>query len=298
MCFKENTFNIINKTFFIINFTLPLLYLIYFLFIKEIKRKRKKRSHKKIGFYLVALIIFIVIYFFRGEILKVDICKSKDNNEITTTTTKAIPAINSENYYGKTSKGYIIEKIDDVFYIDDYLIVNKTYSLSKEYIPKDTNIKVTNDLCILCIDNTAYDNWKIMKNDAAAIGLEIKIVSGYRSYNYQKNLYDGNVIKDGKNLTDTYSARPGHSEHQTGLSFDINSTDDSFAATNEGKWLNENAYLYGYIIRYPKGKEHITGYQYEPWHLRYVGKKLAKILYNNGEWITMEEYFGIDSKYK
>jgi D-alanyl-D-alanine carboxypeptidase len=96
---------------------------------------------------------------------------------------------------------------------------------------------------------------------------------------------------------DTYSARPGHSEHQTGLCFDLNSIDDSFAYTNEGKWVNNNAHLYGFIIRYPKGKESITGYQYESWHLRYVGKDLANKLYNDGNWLTMEEYYGLSSKY-
>ena len=178
------------------------------------------------------------------------------------------------------------------------MIVNKTYALGKEYIPKATHEKVTGDLCYSCINNIAFDNWKIMKSDASAIGLDIYIASGYRSYKKQEEIYNRYVREDGIDLADTYSARPGHSEHQSGFSFDLNSINDSFAATNEGKWVNENAYLYGYIIRYPKGKEHITGYKYEPWHLRYVGLDLAKKLYNNGKWITMEEYFGIDSKYK
>ena len=77
----------------------------------------------------------------------------------------------------------------------------------------------------------------------------------------------------------------------------MNTIDDSFAKTDEGKWINKNAYLYGFIIRYPKGKEDITGYQYESWHLRYVGTELAKKLYNDGDWITMEEYYGLSSKY-
>ena len=101
----------------------------------------------------------------------------------------------------------------------------------------------------------------------------------------------------GSEAADKYSARAGHSEHQTGYCFDLNTIDDSFAFTNEGKWVDNNAYLYGFIIRYPKGKEELTGYQYESWHLRYVGKDLAKVLYNNGDWITMEEYFGLTSKY-
>ena len=139
--------------------------------------------------------------------------------------------------------------------------------------------------------------YRQLSQAAADRGLNIYISSGYRSYNTQKNLYNNYVAKDGKALADTYSARAGHSEHQTGICFDLNTIDDSFQYTHEGIWVNDNAYKYGFIIRYPKGKEHITGYQYESWHLRYVGKEMAEKLYNNGNWITMEEYFGIDSKY-
>ena len=106
------------------------------------------------------------------------------------------------------------------------------------------------------------------------------------------------MARDGKQEADTYSARPGHSEHQTGLAFDLNTIDDSFANTAEGKWINDNCYRYGLILRYPKGKEEITGYQYESWHLRYVGKELAQKLYNNGNWMTLEEHFNITSKYE
>ena len=113
----------------------------------------------------------------------------------------------------------------------------------------------------------------------------------------QKYLYNSYVSRDGKEEADTYSARPGHSEHQTGLAFDLNSIDISFADTDEGKWVVDNCYKYGFIIRYPEGKDNITGYIYEPWHLRYVGVDLATKLYNQGDWITLEEYYGIDSKY-
>ena len=78
----------------------------------------------------------------------------------------------------------------------------------------------------------------------------------------------------------------------------FNSVSSSFGYTDEGKWIKDNCYLYGFIIRYPEGKEKITGYMYEPWHLRYVGEELAEKLYNNGDWITMEEYFGITSVYE
>ena len=90
---------------------------------------------------------------------------------------------------------------------------------------------------------------------------------------------------------------PGNSEHQTGLCFDLNSIDDSFGDTVEGRWVNDNCYKYGFCIRFPKGKDAYTGYQYESWHLRYVGKDLAEKLYNNGNWISLEEYFGITSEY-
>ena len=137
-----------------------------------------------------------------------------------------------------------------------------------------------------------------MKEDAKNNNINIYVISGFRSYERQNTLYNNYVNRDGKEKADTYSARPGHSEHQSGLAADINSLSQSFENTNEGKWLNENCYKYGFIIRYPKGKEDITGYIFEPWHIRYVGYELSSKLYNNGNWITMEEYFNIDSKYK
>ena len=136
-----------------------------------------------------------------------------------------------------------------------------------------------------------------MKSDAASLGLNLWAQSGYRSYDYQKELYENYVSKKGKAAADKSSARPGHSEHQSGLAFDLNTITTSFKDTAEGKWVANNAYLYGYIIRYPENKTDETGYIFEPWHIRYVGKELAKALYNGGDWITMESYFGITSKY-
>ena len=136
-----------------------------------------------------------------------------------------------------------------------------------------------------------------MKADMASLGMNIWIQSGYRSYSLQESLYNKYVNRDGKLAADTYSARPGYSEHQTGLAFDLNSISDEFQDTSEGKWVNENAWRYGFILRYPKSKESITGYKYESWHLRYVGEDLAAKLYNNGDWITLEEHFNLTSKY-
>ena len=198
-----------------------------------------------------------------------------------------------------TSKGYTLKIIDGVAYIDGILIVNKTYSLPSSYETQDAYKDLSgsyNSTEFLTKDT--MNAFKEMQSDASNLGLNLYIASGYRSYDNQYNLYNSYVANDGKENADTYSARAGHSEHQTGLAFDLNSVNSSFANTDEGIWVKDNCYKYGFIIRYPKGKESITGYMYEPWHLRYVGEELAEKLYNNGNWLTIEEYYGIDSEYQ
>ena len=201
---------------------------------------------------------------------------------------------------GTTKNGFSIYKVNDVYYIDDIMMVNKTYGLPESYIPVDTKESCIGktSTCNKCINKTAYEAFNKMRADASSIGLNIYIASGYRPYVGQESIYNRYIKRDGKEAADTYSARPGYSEHQTSYSFDLNSITDSFIKTKEGLWVNDNAYLYGFIIRFPKGKDRITGYKYEPWHLRYVGYDLAKKLYNNGDWISLEEYFGVDSKYQ
>lgn len=167
-------------------------------------------------------------------------------------------------------------------YINGILIANKTYELPQTYDPG-------------CLTEDTQKAFEIMQKDAAAQGLKLYIASGYRSYDLQKKIYNDYVNRDGQAEADTYSARPGHSEHQTGLAFDLNSIDDSFADTAEGKWVAQNCYKYGFIIRYPKSKESVTGYKYEPWHLRYLGTDTAAAVYNSGQ--CLEEYLGITSKY-
>ena len=183
----------------------------------------------------------------------------------------------------RTANGYSIVVENGVTYIDGVLIVNKTYSLPSSY-----GNGLTDEV------STAFQK---MKNAATKDGITLSIISGYRSYSRQDTIYHNYVQRDGKSEADTYSARPGHSEHQSGLAFDLNSLESSFANTKEGKWLNEHAYEYGFILRYPKGKTNETGYVYEPWHFRYVGEELAKKLYNDGNWITLEAYFGVTSQY-
>ena len=125
---------------------------------------------------------------------------------------------------------------------------------------------------------------------AAREGLRIYNASAYRSYTTQKWVYQRYVNQEGTQEADTYSARPGCSEHQTGLALDINtaSLSDHFEETEEYAWLVENSWRYGFILRFPEGKEEITGYQFEPWHYRYVGPAAARVCYENG-W-TLEEY--------
>lgn len=169
----------------------------------------------------------------------------------------------------------------ELTYFGGILVVNKTYALPADYAPG-----VNADA------QAAFDE---MQADAAAEGLNIYISSGFRSYDYQAGLYQRYVDKDGKEEADRYSARPGHSEHQTGLAFDLNSIDVSFADTKEGKWVLRNCYKYGFIIRYPADKEDITGYKWEPWHIRYLGKETAQSVYDSG--LCLEEYLGITSQY-
>lgn len=166
-------------------------------------------------------------------------------------------------------------------YIDGILVVNKTYALPADYNPG--------------VDPDAQAAFDKMQADAAKEGLNIYISSGFRSYDYQAGLYDRYVQRSGKAEADRYSARAGHSEHQTGLAFDLNSIDMTFADTDECEWVNKHCAEYGFIIRYPKGSESITGYMYEPWHLRYLGVENAKKVYDSG--LTLEEYLGINSKY-
>lgn len=173
------------------------------------------------------------------------------------------------------------------------VLVNKYYRLDENYIPNDlvpVDLKCAINKNLL-VRKEAKKAFEEMCTDMRALNLTIKIISAYRSYQAQQILYDNYINKEGQKAADTYSAKPGHSEHQTGLAVDIyngimNYT--NFNYTDEYKWISNNAHQYGFIIRYPKDKEHITGYKYEPWHLRYVGKELATYLYHHH--LTLDEY--------
>lgn len=208
--------------------------------------------------------------------------------------TKLIVKENPNIKTSKTSKGNTLKYDYGITYIDDIIIANKTYSLPSNYVPNNL-VNINGYIKVVDYVKTAFNE---LVSDSTSIGLNIYASSGYRSYSDQKYIYNNYVKYDGQTNADTYSARAGHSEHQTGLAIDVNSVDSSFDGTDESNWLKDNCYKYGFIIRYPKSKENITGYMYEPWHIRYVGKELAKKLYNSGNWITIEEHYGIDSKYE
>jgi len=173
------------------------------------------------------------------------------------------------------------------------ILVNKYTYLPEDYIPDNlTNIseQYTNSTRQLVYE--AKEAFEKMASTASQQGYTIRAISAYRSYEYQKGLYDNYVKKDGIEKADTYSARPGHSEHQTGLVVDVdnNKTDfNNFETTEEFKWMEENAHNYGFILRYPKDKENITGYNYESWHYRYVGKEIATFIKSNN--LTLDEYY-------
>ena len=174
-----------------------------------------------------------------------------------------------------------LEQKDGCTYIDGILMVNKTYGLPENYHPGLEQVV-----------KNAFDK---MKEDAAKEGMNLYIGSDFRDYQYQMKIYCNYCELYGWEMADTFSARPGHSEHQTGLTIDCNTIDDAFGETPEAQWLKEHCADYGFIIRFPEGKEDITGYQYEPWHIRYVGVDTAKEIYALG--LSLEEYLGVNSAY-
>lgn len=180
------------------------------------------------------------------------------------------------------SGSHKMEVIDGITYFDGVMIANKTYTLPASYNPG--------------VQPEAMDAFYDMQAAAAADGISLWILSSFRSYEDQDVIYNRYVAQDGRDAADTYSSRPGHSDHQTGYTFDLNSLEQDFQYDPAGQWLDKNCYKYGFIIRYPKGKESSTGYMYEPWHVRYIGVDLATKVTQSG--LSLEEYFGITSQYQ
>ena len=173
------------------------------------------------------------------------------------------------------------------------ILVNKYRYLEDDFVP-DNLEEISDEYSKggIYLVKEAKDNFMRLVDDAKKGGYTIRAISSYRGYTYQKNLYERYLQQDGEEVADTYSARPGFSDHQTGLAVDVangNLGYEQFDKTEEFKWMMNNASNYGFILRYPKGKEEITGYQYESWHYRYVGIELAKKIKASN--LTFDEYY-------
>lgn len=188
-------------------------------------------------------------------------------------------------FYSNTSVSKDLNKI--------YILVNKYIYLPSNYVPNNLeNISSKYALDDKLLVSDARINFEKMASDAKRNNLNIRAISAYRSYKYQEDLYNKYVKLDGKKQADTYSARAGFSEHQTGLVVDIDNINlsyEQFESTNEFEWMINNSYKYGFILRYPDGKSNITGYDYEAWHYRYVGKDIANYIHDHD--LTFDEYY-------
>lgn len=183
-----------------------------------------------------------------------------------------------------------------------WAIVNKGRVLPSDYVPAglmtpEVPLRLSSSSSEMKMRADAAIQLKKMFEDAKRDNINLQLESGYRSYSEQSVVYSGYVASSGMQQADTFSARPGHSEHQTGLAADIEpinrncEVEQCFADTPEGKWLASNSYKYGFIIRYTKENQQYTGYEYEPWHVRYVGYELAMQTYQSGQ--TLEQFFGL-----
>jgi D-alanyl-D-alanine carboxypeptidase len=187
-----------------------------------------------------------------------------------------------------------------------WIIANKHNQLNpKTYTPNDLEfpdvpLRLTNGDPEMKMRKVAGDALAQMFAAAKGDGLHLQISSAYRSYSYQVSLYNHYVDVQGKAVADSQSARPGFSEHQTGLAADVEPTsrkcevEECFGDTPEGKWIAANAYKYGFVVRYPKGMQNITGYIYEPWHIRYIGVDAATEMHKQGI-ATLEQFFGLEA---
>ncbi len=191
------------------------------------------------------------------------------------------PAETTEPKAHVNTGSHEIKVINGVTYIDDILIVNKSFGLPETFSP--------------AIDPTAASMFTKLAADARKAGLSITFASGVRSYAYQDMIYKDYANQYGQAAADKAVERAGHSEHQTGLAIDVDTAGQSFAGTPEALWLEQHAHEYGFIVRYPAGKEAVTGFSAEPWHLRFLGIETATKVHNSG--LTLEEYLGIDSYY-
>ena len=255
-------------------------------------RRRRVMRNRIIFGAIVLLILLGIIFSIRGcakhHQAKV---KAKQEAQQKKSTDPAEEARKKAVKAAKKRENPLTEDTGDIL-----MIVNKEYGLSEEYKPNDLT-KVEH--CDFSVGSDECHQLK--KEPAEAIeemfaaaredGYEIIMRTGYRSYGYQAALYESYKEKDGEEAADKYSARPGSSEHQSGLCCDVGIAGkdlNAFEGTDEAKWIADNSWKYGFVVRYPQDKEDITGYMYEAWHIRYVGKEAAKYMHEKN--LTLEEY--------
>lgn len=239
---------------------------------KDKKLKKLDNINKKISYFKMSNLDRYITY------------KEKNNSLSNTQIVKDVNMDLDKDPYTDMKEAKNLNKIN--------ILVNKHNYLKENYVPNnleqiDTKYALSN----MSLVNTAKYAFENMSKEAKKENLKIIAMSTYRSYEYQVNLYNNYAKSDGKTAADTYSGRPGNSEHQTGLAVDVYNQDETytnFEKTEEYIWMQDNAYKYGFILRFPKGKEKETGYEFESWHYRYVGKNIAKIIKENN--ISLEEY--------
>ena len=273
---------------------------------------------------ILGLIIFIISFFvvtniFENNLVERSIYKNIGNKYIPFIKTTNFKIENKDRYlsYYNNNRNLDFEEIvthvniglDKGFYNSvknanlskaNLVLINKFNKLNFNFKPN--NLKTINSNNF--INGKRYNNmlaeeaknaFEKMSNDAIKNNAPVYGQSAYRSYETQKNIYNNEVKKNGIEIADSQSARPGFSEHQTGYAIDVSSTKKgnmlSFEKTKSFIWLKNNAHKYGFILRYPKNKENITGYIYEPWHYRFVGKEVANDMYNNYKDLTYDEYY-------
>lgn len=276
-------------------------------------KRKKKRKHFSKLFVPFAVVLVLFIYILTaprpiGKSISNNIEKTKakieepeikntSNDSTNVVDTKVV--VNTFSLKGTTytdSRNKVFVKNTDSILI----LVNKTRNLQFDYIPNDLTIP---DVKFSFTENSPR---KQLRKDAADAleelfqaaeneNIQLLAASGYRSYEKQKSIFERKVDSVGKIEAAKYVAFPGQSEHQTGLAMDVTSKSvnyslsANFEETEEGKWLKDNCHKYGFILRYPEDKENTTGYNYEPWHIRYVGKKVSAYIYTNN--LTLEEFF-------
>lgn len=257
--------------------------------LKEaLRREQKPKIRKKIIFNTILISFFVV-----GMSL---VLNNYETNELKNIQA-SIQKINNNKVLTEKMNNYS-ENLKTVNnnYDDKYsVIINKANPINEEFIKNYKLVTVENNVYSgILLEEETYNNYLKLKENLLQRGYYININSGYRTFNESKNIYNSYAIEKGESYAEKYVAKPGTSEHNTGFAFDftISNKKNSFKTnydSDEYFYLENIAYLYGFIIRYPKGKEKITGYSYEPWHLRYVGKELAKYLKKNN--LTLEEYY-------